>query len=226
MNSIQDNLQRVRDRITAAALRNARDPAEITLLAVSKTFPAEAVAEAFAAGQCKFAENRVQELLEKAPRLPPTCQWHLIGHLQQNKVRQTLQYASVIQAVDSLALLQRINRIAEEMKRTPEILLEVNISGEESKFGVCPDKAEELLTATRNGNSRCIGLMTIAPMGVTEAQLGATFAGLRKLRDQLVATTGLALPELSMGMSSDFEIAIAEGATIVRIGSAIFGSRH
>lgn len=226
MNGIQDNLQRVRDRITAAALKSARDPSEITLLAVSKTFPAEAVAEAFAAGQCKFAENRVQELLEKAPHLPPTCQWHLIGHLQQNKVRQALQYASVIQSVDSVALLQRINRIADEVKRTPEILLEVNISGEESKFGVRPEQAEELLTATRNGTSRCIGLMTIAPFGATEVQLGATFAGLRKLRDQLVAATGLALPELSMGMSGDFEIAIAEGATIVRIGSAIFGSRE
>ncbi len=225
MNCISNNLQRVRDRIAAAALRSGRASSEVTLLAVSKTLPAEAVAEALAAGQCKFGENRVQELSEKAPRLPASCQWHLIGHLQQNKVRQALQFASVIQTVDSLPLLQRINRIAGEMELTPEILLEVNISGEDSKFGICPDDAEVLLEAAREGPAHCRGLMTIAPLQASETELAAIFSGLRRLRDRLVSRTGLALPELSMGMSGDFEIAIAEGATLVRIGSAIFGSR-
>ena len=225
MNGIRDNLQRIGERIAAAALRCGRAPSEVTLLAVSKTFPAEAVSEAFAAGQCKFGENRVQELSEKAPRLPDRCQWHLIGHLQQNKVRQALQYASVIQSVDSLSLLQRINRIAEEMNRTPEILLEVNISGEDSKFGVHPDAVEALLQATRSGPARCTGLMTIAPLQASGTELATVFSGLRQLRDRMVSSTGLALPELSMGMSGDFEIAITEGATIVRIGSAIFGQR-
>ena len=116
MNDINDNLKQVRERIATAALRCGRTPSEVTLLAVSKTFPAEIVAEALAAGQCKFGENRVQELSKKAPLLPAECQWHLIGHLQQNKVRQALLYASVIQSVDSLPLLQRINRIAAEMQ--------------------------------------------------------------------------------------------------------------
>lgn len=225
MNGIRDNLQKVRERIAATALHYGRAPSEVTLLAVSKTFPAEAVSEALAAGQCKFGENRVQELSEKAPRLPDSCQWHLIGHLQQNKVRQALQYASVIQSVDSLSLLQRINRIAEEMNRTPEILLEVNISGEDSKFGIHPEAVEALLQATQSGSARCTGLMTIAPLQASETELAAVFSGLRHLRDRMVSSTGLALPELSMGMSGDFEIAIAEGATIVRIGSAIFGHR-
>lgn len=225
MNGISDNLQRVRERIAAAALNSGRTLSEVTLLAVSKTFSAETVAEALAAGQCKFGENRVQELAKKAPLLPTTCHWHLIGHLQQNKVRQALQYASVIQSVDSLPLLQRINRIAAEMHLTPEILLEINISGETSKFGARPDEAEMLLEATRGGPARCTGLMTIAPLQASETELAAVFSGLRKLRDHLVSSSGLALPELSMGMSGDFEIAIAEGATIVRIGSAIFGQR-
>jgi len=225
MNSISDNLHRVRERIAASALRCGRTPDEVTLLAVSKTFPADAVAEALAAGQCKFGENRVQELSEKAPRLPASCQWHLIGHLQQNKVRQALQFASVLQAVDSISLLQRINRIAGEMNLAPDILIEVNISGEDSKFGVPPDDVEALLEATRSGPARCIGLMTIAPLLASETELAAVFSALRQLRDRLVSSTGLTLPELSMGMSGDFEIAIAEGATIVRIGSAIFGHR-
>lgn len=225
MNGIGDNLKKVSERIARAALRCGRPLSEVTLLAVSKTFPAEAVAEALAAGQCKFGENRVQELSEKAPLLPASCQWHLIGHLQQNKVRQALQYASVIQAVDSLSLLQRINRIAAEMHIAPEILLEINISGEDSKFGARPDEAEALIEASRSGPAHCTGLMTIAPLQASDTELTAVFSGLRQLRDRLVASTGLALPELSMGMSGDFEIAIAEGATIVRIGSAIFGQR-
>lgn len=225
MNGIRDNLKKVNERIATAALRCGRTPSEVTLLAVSKTFPAEIVAEALVAGQCKFGENRVQELSKKAPLLPAECQWHLIGHLQQNKVRQALQYASVIQSVDSLPLLQRINRIAAEMQLEPEILLEINISGEASKFGAHPDEAEMLIEAARSGPARCTGLMTIAPLQASETELAAVFSGLRKLRDHLVSSTGLALPELSMGMSGDFEIAIAEGATIVRIGSAIFGQR-
>jgi pyridoxal phosphate enzyme (YggS family) len=225
MTSIRDNLQSVRERIATAAMRAGRSPSEVTLLAVSKTFPAELVSEALAAGQGEFGENRVQELAEKAPLLPGSCRWHLIGHLQKNKVRQALQFASMIQSLDSLSLLQRINRIASEMGLAPEILLEVNISGEESKFGIHPDEAESLLEAPREGPARCLGLMTMAPLQASEKELAAVFVGLRQLRDRLAASSGIALPELSMGMSGDFEIAIAEGATIVRVGSAIFGQR-
>ena len=225
MSSIYNNLQSVRERIAAAATRAGRSPSEVTLLAVSKTFSAELVSEALAAGQIEFGENRVQELAEKTPLLPDTCRWHLIGHLQKNKVRQALQFASMIQSVDSLSLLQRINRIAGEMELAPEILLEVNISGEDSKFGVSPEEVEPLLEAVREGPARCLGLMTMAPLQASEIELAAVFAGLRQLRERLAANTGIALPELSMGMSGDFEIAIAEGATIVRLGSAIFGGR-
>lgn len=225
MSAISENLQRVRERLTDALQRAGRPATAARLIAVSKTFPAECVADAVAAGQREFGENRVQELAAKAPRLPDGCEWHLIGHLQQNKVRQALEYAAWIHAVDSLKLLQRIQLIAAELAVAPNVLLEVNVSGEASKFGLAPDAVEAVLQGGREGPAQICGLMTIAPLEATPTELAAIFAGLRRLRDRLAEQTGMPLPELSMGMSGDFEIAVAEGATMVRVGSAIFGHR-
>ena len=167
----------------------------------------------------------MQELAEKAPKLPPDITWHLIGHLQQNKVRQALQHAAWIHSVDSSDLFARINRIAAELNVAPRILLEVNVSGEESKFGLKPDDVEKTVADNLGGPASCVGLMTVAPALASEAELHTIFEGLRNLRDKIQSNLKTSLPELSMGMSGDFEIAIAEGATIVRIGSAIFGHR-
>ena len=222
---IADNLKSIKDRM-ATALSNAGRPKDSAmLLAVSKTFPAEIIHEAYDAGQRAFGENRVQELVEKAPKLPQDIIWHVIGHLQQNKVRQALQHAAWIHSVDSSELFARINRIAEELHVSPTVLLEVNISGEESKFGLNPDGVEKVIVDNLRGPARCAGLMTVAPAAATETELHAIFAALRNLRDILQSNLKIPLPELSMGMSGDFEIAIAEGATIVRVGSAIFGRR-
>ena len=224
---IAENLTAIQSRVAEVARAAGRNPAEVKLLAVSKTFPAEAVAEAFAVGQRCFGENRVQELEAKAPILPREIEWHQIGHLQANKVRGALKFASWIHAVDSLALLQRIERLANEMNAHPKLLLEVNISGEESKFGLRPEEVAPLLKwLPEDAPAPIVGLMTMAPFDVPEAILHEVFGGLRTLRDQLQQETGHPLPELSMGMSGDFEVAIQEGATIVRVGSAIFGHRE
>lgn len=223
---IAESLAAIRSRVASAARQAGRNPSSVKLLAVSKTFPAEAVAEAYAAGQRCFGENRVQELEAKAPALPTEIEWHQIGHLQANKVRGALKFASWIHAVDSLPLLQRIERLATELDAHPKLLLEVNVSGEESKFGLRPEEVASLLEwLPSDAPAPVVGLMTMAPFDVPEATLHEVFGGLRQLRDRLQQETGHALPELSMGMSGDFEVAIQEGATIVRVGSAIFGTR-
>ncbi|MBP5638524.1 MAG: YggS family pyridoxal phosphate-dependent enzyme [Victivallales bacterium] len=161
----------------------------------------------------------------KKPCLPADITWHVIGHLQQNKVRAAITHASWIHSIDTPELLDRINRIAAEENAHPTVLLEVNISGEASKWGACADSVENWLAPRLNGPAKISGLMTVAPADASESELHGVFAGLRNLRDGLQTRLGIALPELSMGMSHDFEIAIAEGATIVRVGSAIFGHR-
>jgi pyridoxal phosphate enzyme (YggS family) len=213
-------------RIAQVAGAASRDPQAVRLVAVSKTVDADAIREAYAAGQRAFGENRVQELADKAAVLPADCEWHMIGHLQKNKVRAAVQ-AAWIHSVDSLDLLQRIDRIAGEEGRRPNVLLQVNITGEESKSGLSPDGAVGAVElALGCANLTCKGLMTMAEFGADESGLRACFAGLRELRDRLASRFGAALPDLSMGMSGDFEAAIAEGATLVRIGTAIFGPRH
>lgn len=213
---IEEGLRNVLSRMAAAG-GNAR------LIAVSKTFPAECVQEAYNAGQRAFGENRVQELNEKAPLLPRDIEWHLIGHLQANKARHALEYASWIHSIDSEALLRRVDRIATEMGKNPRLLLEVNVGREESKFGLMP---EEVCGVLQNFPCpRVCGLMTVAPAEASPEELHRIFAQLRELKEEASRASGLALTELSMGMSGDFEIAIAEGATMVRVGSAIFGHR-
>ena len=227
MEDIANRLTAIHSRIAAAAQKAGRAPAEVQLVAVSKTHPAELVREAFDAGQAAFGENRVQELLAKAPLLPSAVRWHLIGHLQSNKIRKILPLVELIHGVDSLDLARDIDRIAAELGLFPRVLLEVNISGEGSKFGFPPDllrrQFDDLLALPR---LQIEGFMTIAPLVEEAAQARPFFAALRQLRDQLSARAGVPFPTLSMGMSGDFEVAIEEGATLVRVGSAIFGARE
>ncbi len=226
MKYIQENLTKIREQIASAAKNAGRDPQSVKLVAVSKTFPAEAVQSAYDAGQRLFGENKVQDLAFKNAALEKDIEWHMIGHLQSNKARLAVENADYIHAVDSLKLLKRIDRIAGELGRSPKVLLEINVSGEESKFGTDVKSVVELAqAAARCENITVVGLMTMAPFGVPEDELRFVFSSLRKLRDDLQNKLGLELPELSMGMSGDFEIAIEEGATMVRIGTSIFGKR-
>jgi pyridoxal phosphate enzyme (YggS family) len=226
MSQIAENLEFIRQRITAAAERNGRSAKEVKLVAVSKTYPPEVIREAVEAGQQCFGENRVQDALPKIDALPPDLKWHLIGHLQTNKVRKVIGRFALFHGVDNTALALQMNRIAGEFGVTASILLEVNVSGEESKFGFTPSALpaalQELLPLP---HLRVEGLMTMAPNSENPDYARPVFEGLRKLRDALSAASGHPLRELSMGMSGDFEQGIAEGATIVRVGSAIFGAR-
>jgi pyridoxal phosphate enzyme (YggS family) len=219
-------LQLVRDHINAAARRAGRDPAAVRLVAVSKTHPVDAVAAAAATGQVDFGESRVQEAREKIPAAPPGLVWHFIGHLQKNKVRQALPLFSFFHSIDSTALAEAINRIAGENGQTVEGLLEINVSGEASKHGFSPDQVRtEFPALAKLPHLRLRGLMTMAPYSDNPEEARPFFRALRELRDELQAAHGHPLPELSMGMSGDYEPAIAEGSTLVRIGSSIFGER-
>ena len=224
---INKNLRDVREKISEVTFASGREGKEVRLLAVSKTYPAEMIKLAYDSGQRMFGENKVQELEVKAPALPKDIEWHLIGHLQSNKVAKAVEFAAYIHAVDSIKLIDRIDRIAGEKNKTPKILLEVNISGEASKFGITTKEIEVLAeTALKCENLELVGLMTMAPFGADENELSSVFSSLRKLRDLLQKKYNVTLPELSMGMSSDFAIAIKEGSTIVRIGTSIFGHRN
>lgn len=224
---IQDQLGEIRNAIAGAAARAGRTAESITLLAVSKTFPVSDIMQAYADGQRIFGENRLQEAMEKMPQMPQDCEWHLIGPLQRNKVRKALEQGfALIQAVDSMKLAATISRIAGELRITARILLEVNIDGEASKHGFTPQQLEEEWEAlTELPGLDIRGLMCI-PAPVDDPQdARPAFAALRTLAEKLRKRGPLPLPELSMGMSHDFEVAVEEGATIVRVGSAIFGKR-
>lgn len=224
---IQDQLNDIRERMRLAEERSGRKPGSTRLLAVSKTFPASDVALAVEAGQRAFGENRLQEAMEKMPLLPETLEWHLIGPLQRNKVRKALQQGlALIQAVDSLRLAEALSRVAGELGVRAALLLEVNIDGEASKHGFTPEECRESwdrLAALPHLDIR--GLMTIPAPAENPEDARPAFRALRLLAEELRARGPLPLPELSMGMSHDFEVAIEEGATIVRVGSAIFGKR-
>lgn len=218
-NDISGRLAAVRARITLACERSGRQPDEVTLIAVSKTFPAEAVEAAWQAGLRDFGENRVQEGAAKAAALEALDirpAWHLIGHLQRNKVKEAIQRFAILHAVDSERLLETIEGLASAPVR---VLIEVNVAGEETKFGVSPAEAPRLVAFARSlRNVRVEGLMTVAPPR-SEAEVRPVFRELRELAG------GLGLRTLSMGMTGDFEAAIEEGSTHVRIGRAIFGER-
>jgi len=226
MTSPAKNLDIIRDRIRAAAEAAGRDPSGIRLVAVSKTHPPEAVREAVALGQKIFGESKIQEAMAKIPLLPSSLEWHFIGHLQSNKIRKALPLFRLFHGVDNSGLAVQMDRVSGECGRFPQVLLEVNVSGEETKFGFQPARLRaeiaDLMALPRVG---ILGLMTMAPYSDDPLAAKPYFAALRRLRDDLEQQTGKPFPELSMGMSGDFETAIAEGSTIVRIGSAIFGER-
>ena len=227
MSSILDNLERVREQIAQAAAKAGRDLKDVELVAISKTHPAQKVRETVEAGQTLFGESRVQEARAKIPELSSNIRWHFVGHLQKNKVRQALPLFEMIHSVDSLALARDINRIAEEEGLYPRVLLEVNVGGEGSKFGFAPDdlreQMQELLALARLSIE---GLMCIPPLGVESEDSRKFFVQVRELRDSLEKEFSMKLPQLSMGMTQDFLIGIEEGATLVRVGTAIFGERR
>jgi pyridoxal phosphate enzyme (YggS family) len=226
MSSIAENLNRVRQQIASAAANAGRLADDVELVAITKTHPAEKVREAVEAGHTLFGESRVQEARAKIPELSSNICWHFVGHLQKNKVRQALSLFEMIHSVDSLALAQDINRVAQEQGLYSRVLLEVNVAGEGSKFGFAPDhlrgQMEALLALPRLSIE---GLMCIPPLAVESEDSRRFFVKVRELRDSLEKEFSMKLPQLSMGMTQDFPIGIEEGATLVRVGTAIFGER-
>lgn len=222
-----DNLKIIQDRISNAALRAGRSPDDVRLLAVSKTFGAGVVQEALNAGQWAFGENKIQEALDKISNVGgDQAEWHFIGHLQKNKVKYIPGRFAMVHSIDSQALAEKLD--AENLKHgtvTP-VLIQVNVSGEASKFGAAPESVEEILEGLRESRGiRIEGLMTMPPYDPDPEKARPHFRNLRELRDRLCGQTGLELKHLSMGMSHDFEVAIEEGATWIRVGTALFGGR-
>lgn len=227
MPGIAERLDLVHESIAAAAARAGRGMEDVQLVAVSKTQPPEAVLEALDAGQTLFGENRVQEAKAKIPLLPGRARWHLIGHLQKNKIRHALALNfELIHSIDSLELAREVSRIADEGGVFPHLLLEVNVAGESTKFGFPPERLraqmEELLGLDRIAID---GLMCIPPLALKAEDSRKYFVALRELRERLQSEFRVPLPQLSMGMSGDYAVAIEEGATLVRVGTAIFGER-
>jgi len=224
--SLTENLAAIQQRIQAACGRAGRDAASVTLLAVSKTHPPEAIQAMVDAGQLLFGENKIQEAKAKIPLCPGRARWQFIGHLQSNKVRDAVELFEMIQGVDSLAIAREISKRAVQAARTMPILLEVNVAGEGSKFGYRP---EQLLAELKELNAlpklEIHGLMAIPPYTPVPEKARPYFDRLRALKGECEQALGAPLPQLSMGMSGDFEVAIEAGATMVRIGTALFGER-
>ena len=227
MTTIAENLERVRLQIAEAVKKSRRSLEDVDLVAISKTHDADCIREAIDAGQSLFGESRVQEARAKIPLLPGNMRWHFVGHLQKNKVRHALPLFEMFHGVDSLALAEQIDRLADEDGIRPRVLLEVNVSGEGSKFGFKPEtltaEMESLLALPRLSIE---GLMTIPPFAEKAEMSRKFFAQLRELRDAIEKEFTVRLPQLSMGMTNDFPIAIEEGATLVRVGTAIFRERR
>jgi PLP dependent protein len=230
---IAENVAEVRERINAAARRAGRDPENITLMGVSKTFPPESIREAYGAGLRVFGENRVQEFTGKAVALRDLrdAEWHMIGHLQSNKAAPAAEAFVAIDSLDSLKLAEKLNASAEKLGKKLSALIEINVGGESAKSGLTPDseELEELLNAApRLGQLEFHGLMTVPPFTEDPQQARPYFRMLHALRDQVAARNlpAVLMDVLSMGMSHDFEVAIEEGSTCVRVGTAIFGQRE
>ena len=226
MTAVAENLSRVREQIAEAAAKSGRSADDVELVTITKTHPAEKVREAIEAGQTLFGESRVQEARAKIPELPSNIHWHFVGHLQKNKIRHALPLFEMIHSVDSFGFAQDINRIAEEQGMHPRVLLEVNVAGEGSKFGFKSEtlraEMESLLALPRLS---ILGLMAIPPLAEGAEASRKYFVQLRELRDRLQTEFRVDLAQLSMGMTQDFPVAIEEGATLVRVGTAIFGER-
>jgi pyridoxal phosphate enzyme (YggS family) len=218
---IRERHERLLERLRRAAEAAGHDPDRLRIVGVTKTHPASLARAAFEAGLTRLGESRVQEAEPKIDAVPEV-EWHFIGRLQSNKARRAVRGFAVIHSLDTLDLLNRVDGLAEEEGMRPQVLLQVNVSGEESKAGVAPG----VLAAVAFPRSvALVGLMTIAPMGASHDEARAVFARLRGLRDDLEQRIGCGLPELSMGMSADADAAAAEGATLVRIGTLLFGPR-
>ena len=230
--SIAENIARVREQIASAARRVGRDPSAITLMAVGKTFPPERIREAYAAGIRVFGENRVQEFAAKADALRDLAdaEWHLIGHLQSNKAAKAVELFAAVDSVDSVHVAEKLNAAAERLGKTLPVLIEINVGGEAAKSGVAPGSLELeqiLIGAPRWKNLAVRGLMTVPPFTDDPEQARPFFRQLRGIQDKIAARRlpSVSMDVLSMGMSHDFEVAIEEGATCVRVGTAIFGGR-
>ncbi len=226
--TIRENLDRVRERIAATAARAGRDPAAIAIVAVTKTHGPDVVTAAIEAGIADVGENKVQEFLAKAPDVKLPCRWHLVGHLQTNKVAKVIGRFALIQSVDSARLAEHLSAAGARAGVATDVLLEVNTSGEESKFGLAPDETSSIcaeIATLPNLNIR--GLMTVGPLVDDAAAVGAAFMRLRRLKEEIEAARigNVSMEHLSMGMTDDFEIAIAEGSTMVRLGRVLFGGR-
>lgn len=224
--SLAENLDSIQQRIHAACDRAGRDPSSLTLLGVTKGQPPEAVTEAGKLGLTFFGENKIQEAKAKIPQCSGRLRWHFIGHLQSNKCRDAVELFEMIESVDSLHLAQEISKRAEQASKTMPILLEVNLAGEASKFGYNPAKLEsELNQINALPRMEIHGLMTVPPWTSNAENVRPVFRQMRELKERCEQILGAPLPHLSMGMSGDFEVAIEEGATIVRVGTALFGAR-
>jgi PLP dependent protein len=223
---LTENLEALHQRIRRACERAKRAPDSVTLLAVTKSQPPEMVQAAARLGQIFFGENKVQEAKAKIPLCPGKLRWHFIGHLQSNKCRDAVEHFEMIQSVDSLPLAQEIARRAEQAGRTMPVLLEVNVAGEASKFGYAPEKLlAELETLNALPRIEIHGLMAVPPWAAEPGQSSPHFRRVREMKARCEQILGAPLPHLSMGMSGDFEVAIEEGATMIRIGTALFGPR-
>jgi pyridoxal phosphate enzyme (YggS family) len=223
---IAANLQTVKTNINRAAERSGRNPRDIILVSVSKTFPAEAVEAAVSAGATDIGESRIQEATKKIDRLGAITRWHLIGHLQSNKARKAVRYFDLIQSLDSVKLADKVSQEAAEFNKRIDCLIEMNSSGEESKFGFPPEdtlRAAEKIIALPG--IRLCGLMTIGPWTTDEGCIKKAFDFTRKTFEEMQKQLGEQITVLSMGMSSDYELAIEFGSTMVRVGTAIFGAR-
>jgi hypothetical protein len=229
MPSIRDNLLRVVERMDRAAARAGRDPGGITLVAVSKTVEPARVREAVEAGVTILGENYIQEARGKIEEVGRGVQWHMVGHLQSNKAKYAVTLFDCIHSLDSISLAREIDRRAAQKGRSMRTLVEVNLSGEAAKFGIGPDEALELIRQTASLKNISIeGLMTMPPYFDDPERARPYFIRLRELRDRILGegVEGVRMDELSMGMSGDFEAAIEEGATMIRVGTAIFGERR
>ncbi|MCL6554344.1 MAG: YggS family pyridoxal phosphate-dependent enzyme [Firmicutes bacterium] len=228
MSDVRERIERVRQRIAAAAVRAGRDPASVTLVGVTKTVDAARVRAAVAAGLRDVGENRVQEALPKIAAVGPGPRWHFVGHLQRNKAGAAAGAFDVIHSIDSLRIAQAVNRAAALAGRRIEVLIEVNVAGEPGKYGVAPEAAADLLAAVRRlAHLVPVGLMTMAPLADDPEAVRWVFRALRQLREGLAGRGAPAeFAQLSMGTSGDFEVAVEEGSTMVRIGRAIFGTRQ
>lgn len=226
---IKENLAHVQENIKAACKRAGRDEKEVTLIAVSKTKPVEMIREAIEYGIIDFGENKVQEMCNKMEVIPEKLNWHLIGHLQTNKVKYVVDKAYLIHSVDSIKLASTINELAQKKGVVCNILVEVNVAGEESKFGIKPSECESFVREiSRYKNIKVRGLMTIAPFVENPEDNRVHFASLKKLLVDINRKNidNVSMDVLSMGMTNDYEVAVEEGATLVRVGTGIFGERN